>query len=307
MRIASLLSSATEIVYALGLGDRLAAVSHECDYPAEVVEKPRITRPRFFQEGMTSRQIDEALRRAMREHGSAYVVDETGLREASPDFVLTQAVCEVCAVSTSVAEEAVAGLARRPEVISLDAHRIEDIFGSILAVGSALGVQRRANDLVAQLRRRVADVVERVRGAERPTVLAVEWLDPLFVPGHWVPEMFDLAGGRLLSGTAGDRSRQLAWDDVKGLDPDVLIVMPCGLDLEATRAEADKHADRLRWLAPRAVESGNAFVVDGSAYFSRSGPRFVTGIEILAAVLHPDRFGAAEPDGGVARCPKPAG
>ena len=307
MRIASLLSSATEIVYALGLGDRLAAVSHECDYPPEVVDKPRITRPRFFQEGMTSRQIDEALRRAMREHGSAYVVDDTGLREASPDIVLTQAVCEVCAVSTSVAEDAIAALGRRPELISLDAHGIEDIFGSILAIGSALGVQQRANDLVAQLRRRVADVVERVRGAKRPTVLAVEWLDPVFVPGHWVPEMFDLAGGRLLSGTAGDRSRQLDWDEVKGLNPDVLIVMPCGFDLEAARDEADKHADRLRWLAPRAVESDNAFVVDGSAYFSRSGPRFVTGIEILAAVLHPGRFSAAEPDGGVARWPKPAG
>ena len=307
MRIASLLSSATEIVYALGLGDRLVAVSHECDYPPEIDDKPRITRPRFLQEGMTSQQIDEALRRAMHEHGSAYVVDDTGLRAANPDVVLTQAVCEVCAVSTSVAENAIGALSRRPELISLDAHGIEDIFGSILAVGGALGVQRCASDLVARLRRRVADVVESVCGAERPTVLAVEWLDPLFVPGHWVPEMFDLAGGRLLSGTAGDRSRQLAWEDVKGLNPDVLIVMPCGFDLEAARAEADIHADRLRWLAPRAVESDNAFVVDGSAYFSRSGPRFVTGIEILAAVLHPDRFAAAEPDGGVARWPGAAG
>ena len=306
MRIASLLASGTEIIYALGIGDRLVGVSHECDYPADVLGKPRLTRPRFAHDGLSSGQIDEALREALREHGSAYTIDESGLRGCRPDLVLTQSVCEVCAVSAPWAERAAAMLDPVPAVLSLDAHRIADILDSIRQVGTAAGVEERAVELVTQLQDRIAVVVDRVRGADRPTVLGLEWLDPLFVPGHWVPEMFDLAGGELLYGQPGGRSRQMPWREIEGRDPDVLVIMPCGFNLEATIAEANSHAERLHRLAPRAVQAGNAFAVDGSAYFSRSGPRIVTGIELLGAVLHPDRCGRYSLDGAAVPWPSAA-
>ncbi len=303
MRIASLLASGTEIIYALGLGDRLVAVSHECDYPAEVGGKPRLTRPRFATEGLSSGQIDEALRMALREHGSAYTIDESGLLSCRPDLLLTQSVCEVCAVSAPGADRAAAMLDPVPAVLSLDAHRVSDIMDSIRQVGVAAGVEERAVELVTRLEDRIAAVADRVAGADRPTVLGLEWLDPVFVPGHWVPEMFDLAGGELLYGQPGERSRQMSWREIEGRDPDVLVIMPCGFNLEATVAEADSHAERLRRLAPRAVQAGKAFTVDGSAYFSRSGPRIATGIELLGAMLHPSRCGSYRMEGAAAPWP----
>ena len=174
---------------------------------------------------------------------------------------------------------------------------------SIRQVGAAAGVEMRAAELVTQLQDRITSVVDRVRGADRPTVLGLEWLDPPFVPGHWVPEMFDLAGGELLFGQPGKRSRQMSWREIEGQDPDVVVIMPCGFNLEATVAEAGSHAERLRRLAPRAVQAGKVFAVDGSAYFSRSGPRIATGIELLGAMLHPDLCGSYRMEGAAARWP----
>lgn len=288
-RIASLLASATEMVAALGLEDRLVAISHECDYPAHVLDLPRMSRPRFDPTSMDSAAIDRAVRASMAEHGSVYAVDGEALERIRPDLILTQAVCEVCAVPTPGVRALVEERGLRAEVLSLDAHTIDEILATIHMVGGAAGDAGAAERLVASLRERIARVRETVAGAPRPRVLAIEWLDPPFAPGHWVPEMVELAGGVNLAGSRGGHSRQLDWPDLAGLDPDVLVIMPCGYGLDASLADADRHAAALRQVAGRAVAEGRAYAVDGSAYFNRSGPRVVDGIEILAGLLHPDR------------------
>lgn len=295
VRIASLLASATEIVTALGLEDKLIAISHECDYPPHILDRPRVSRPRFDPEGMDSGAIDRAVRDALLEHGSVYEIDADTLETLRPTIILTQAVCDVCAVPTPGVRQVVAARGIDADVVSLDAHTLEQIYTTIEAVGQATGHQGTASTLVSELRARVDRVRDAVRQRSRPNVLAIEWLDPPFLPGHWVPEMIDAAGGTMPGVAAGERSRQTTWDDLAGANPDVLVIMPCGYGLDASRADADRHAAHLRAVAPRAIANGNAWVVDGSSYFNRSGPRTVDGIEILAAVLHPDVLGPPDP------------
>jgi iron complex transport system substrate-binding protein len=290
MRIASLLASATEIVYGLGIGDQLVAISHECDHPPDALSKPRVSRARFDPAGMSAGSIDEAVRRAMRDHGGVYELDADRLRAAKPDLILTQGVCEVCAVPTTLAVETAAALDGEPEVLSLDAHTLDAILESIVRVGTAARIARRAIAYAEELRARIEAVQERVTDLPAPRVLAVEWLDPLFVPGHWVPEMFAMAGGSLVAGDVGMPSREISWDAVADTQPDVLVVMPCGYGLEAARREADKHASQLQMVAPGAVRRGRAYVVDGSSFFNRSGPRVADGVELLGGLLHPERF-----------------
>ncbi|MCI0436774.1 MAG: cobalamin-binding protein [Gemmatimonadetes bacterium] len=291
IRIASMLASATEIVAALGLESRLVAISHECDHPPEVLDRPRVSQPRFEPDGMDSGAIDRAVRQAVLEHGSVYAVDGERLARLQPTLVLTQAVCEVCAVPTAGVREVIAEHGINAAVLSLDAHTLDDIFASIEQVGHAAGAVTEAHALAARLRDRVQRVRDAVLDRPRPRVLAIEWLDPPFTPGHWVPEMIDAAGGHNLAGTAGDRSRETSWDALAELDPDVLLIMPCGFGLDASLRDADAHAGPLRRVAPRAIREGRAFAVDGSALFNRSGPRVVDGIELLGALLHPECFG----------------
>ncbi len=201
----------------------------------------------------------------------------------------------MCAVPTPGVRRLVAERAIGADVLSLDAHRIDEILASVSAVGEAAGVTDRARSLVADLRGRLDAVVEAVNGRERPSLLGVEWLDPPFAPGHWVPEMVELAGAHNLAGEPGARSVEVEWDTLRGLDPDALLVMPCGYGLEASRADADRHAERLAAVAPRALAAGRAWVVDASSYFNRSGPRAVRGVEILAGLLHPDAAPAPAP------------
>lgn len=288
MRIASLLASATETVCALDLAAAIVAISHECDYPEHVLDRPRVSRPRFDPTGLASGAIDAAVRQALAEHGSVYELDEEALRAAAPDLILTQQVCEVCAVPTSLAHQAARALGGKATVLSLDAHSVSGILGTVEQVARAAGVEERGATVANLLRERIARIEARVAGRTRPSVLALEWLDPVFVPGHWGPEMITLAGGDNLAGSAGERSTHVEWEAISGLDPDVLLVLPCGYGLAGARAEADRHADRLRAVAGRAVGAGRAWVVDGSAYFNRSGPRVVDGIELLARILHPD-------------------
>jgi iron complex transport system substrate-binding protein len=212
--------------------------------------------------------------------------------------VFTQAVCEVCAVPTPGVQQVVEQRGLGAQVLSLDAHTVQDILDSIIQVGAATGAEGQAADVVAALQERIDVVRSAVQHQARPRVLAIEWLDPPFAPGHWVPEMIDMAGGENLLGTAGAHSTQTSWDALQQLDPDVLVIMPCGYDLDATRRDAAAAADKLQSVAPRAIDAGRAYIVDGSAYFNRSGPRFVTGIEILAGLLHPAAYPA--PDGQTA-------
>jgi iron complex transport system substrate-binding protein len=287
--IVSLLASGTEILDMLGLGERLVGISHECDHPGELLDRPRASRPRFDPDGLTSGEIDRAVREAMLHHGSVYAVDGDLIAALDPEIILTQAVCEVCAVPTGGVLDLVAKRNLGAQVVSLDAHTIADILESIEQVGVAAGVLERAEEEVSRLRARLDAVAAAVADAPRPRVLAIEWLDPPFTPGHWVPEMIELAGGDNLAGEVGAPSKQVAPEDLTGLDPDVLVVMPCGYGLEGAAEDADANAGWLNRVAPRAIAGGRAFVVDASAYFNRSGPRFVTGVEILGGLLHPDR------------------
>lgn len=291
MKIVSLLAGATEIVCALGLEDQLVGISHECDYPPEVLDRPRISRPRFDPSELSSREIDRAVRDAVASGDSVYEIDAEELAKLSPHLVLSQAVCDVCAVPSEGAREVVEKARLDCEVLSLDAHSLRDILDTVNQVGEATGVRERAEACVGELRRRLHEVSRSVTGALRPRVLALEWLDPIFVPGHWVPEMIDLAGGQCLAGAAKDRSGEASPEELRELDPDVLVVMPCGFGLAAARRAATEQAGLLSDLAPRAIEEGRAFVVDASSYFNRSGPRVVEGVEILASLLHPELVG----------------
>jgi len=300
MRIASLLSSATEIVYELGLQEHLVAISHECDYPPEALRLPRASRVRFDPAGLTSGEIDAEVRRCMMEFGSVYAVDVDTLRDARPDLILTQAVCEVCAVPTASVHEAVEALPSRPTVLSLDAHTLEEILGTVAQVAEAAGDARRGEEAVARLRERLDRVAEAVAGRPRPRTLALEWLDPPFAPGHWIPEMIEHAGAESLLGTAGGHSVEIPWAQAEGLDPERLLLIPCGYDLHATRADAERARPKLEALAPRAIEDGKA-AIGHSAFFSRSGPRVVGGIEALAAWLHPGTLPASAAEGRLER------
>ena len=294
-RIVSLLASGTEIVDALGLGECLVGISHECDHPPYLLDRPRVSRPRFDPEGLSSGEIDAAVRQAMTEHGSVYEVDAAVLEKLQPDIVITQAVCDVCAVPTDGVREVLGARGIEADVVSLDAHTIDDILASVTQVARAAGSPDAAGDAGGSIRRRLDAVRAAVRDAVAPRVLGIEWFDPPFAPGHWVPEMIELAGGRNLAGEAGQPSREVSWDEMGDLDPDALLLMPCGYGLEAARDDADVHSERLREVAPRAIAEGRAWVVDASSYFNRSGPRFVTGVEILGGLLHPNRLPAPDP------------
>lgn len=289
-----MLSSATEIVYALGLQDRLVGISHECDWPPEALRLPRLSRSRFDPAGLTSAEIDAEVRRCMLEHGSVYEIDVDALREVRPDVILTQAVCEVCAVPTGSVDAAVAALPWKPAIVSLDAHTLDGILATMRQVADAAGEPARGEEAVARLRGRVERVREVVADRPRPRVLALEWLDPPFAPGHWVPEMVTIAGGDTLVGEAGSHSLEIPWSRAEGLEPDRLLLVPCGYAMDRARQDADQSREPLRRLASDAIDGGRAAVGD-SAWFSRSGPRVVEGIEALAAWLHPDAGLSAPP------------
>ena len=302
-RIVSLLPSATEIVCALGLAHHLVGVSHSCDHPPLIRSKPRLTRARFPLDGLSSGEMDAAVRQALREFGSVYEVDNERLAAVAPDLLLTQGVCEVCAVPTRDAEAAALALVACPTVLALDAHDITGVLATIRLVGHAGGVPERAERCVRDIERRIAAVRARVEGRPVARVLALEWLDPPFVPGHWVPEMVALAGGTLLRGVSGRPSFAVQWAELVGLDPDVLLVTPCGFELAAARADADACRAPLGAVAPRAIRSGRAYAVDATAHFSRPGPRVADGVELLGALFHPDTFPGAPLEGKAAAWP----
>ncbi|HET6229684.1 MAG TPA: ABC transporter substrate-binding protein [Longimicrobiaceae bacterium] len=287
MRIASLLSSATEIVYELGLQDSLVGISHECDWPPEALHLPRLSRVRFDPAGLTSGEIDAEVRRCMAEFGSVYEIDTALLAELKPDLVLTQAVCEVCAVPTASVHEAVARMPVPARVLSLDAHTLAEILATVRQVADAAGELARGAQAEARLRGRLERVASAVAGRVRPRVLALEWLDPPFAPGHWIPEMIEMAGGDCLLRDSGGHSVEVPWAAVDALAHDRLLLVPCGYAMDAARADADRVRERLRAFAGGTIDAGHA-AVGHSAYFSRSGPRVVDGVELLAAWLHPD-------------------
>ncbi|HMQ31554.1 MAG TPA: cobalamin-binding protein [Chloroflexaceae bacterium] len=299
MRIVSLLPSTTEIAFALGLGDAVVAVTHECDYPPEARGRPVITSSALDHAEASSAEIDAAVRGQLRDDLSLYHLDAALLAELRPDLILTQALCDVCAVSFGLVELAVAEAGGQPRVLSLEPTTLDGILGSIVAVGAATGCRERALALVAGLRARV----ERVREAAaalpaRPRVACLEWFDPPFGPGHWLPELVAIAGGRPGLGSPGEPSRRLQWGEVIAFAPEVIVLTPCGFDLERAIGEARAILPfRPGWAALPAVRAGRVYAVDGNSYFSRPGPRIVDSLELLAGLVHPDRFAGWGPPG----------
>ena len=297
MRICSLLPGATEVVATLGLADDLVAISHECDYPPEIRQKPVIIRSAVDPKQTSSPNIDRQVREALREGQGLYRIDEALLRRLDPDLILTQSLCDVCAVTPTEVTRVLAGLARRPQMISLDATDLQGVFRDIEAIGVATGRDAKARWLVEALTGRLAKVRALVEGETPRRVACIEWLDPLYCAGHWVPEMVTLAGGADLLATAGAPSTQISWEQVRGAHPDVLVLMPCGFSIDRTLSELDRLTSRPGWNDVPAVQDGSVYAVEGPAYFNRSGPRLVDGVELLAALFFPHRFGNRIPEG----------
>ena len=274
------------MLFALGLGDQVVAVTHECDYPAEAAGKPHLTSS-LVPTGLSAGEIDAAVRRLRSEGRHLYELDETALAELEVDLIVTQAVCEVCAVSYDDVVAVAARLPSGPRVISLDPSSLGDVLADVPRLGEAAGVVDRAAELHDQLERRLELVRRAVEDAPRPTVLALEWLDPPFIGGHWVPEMIEVAGGRDVLGVAGQKSRTAEWDEITAAGPDVVVAMPCGWDAREGRSELEGHAREVT-----AIGAERIWAVDAAASFSRPGPRLVEGTELLGHLLHPDRVDA---------------
>jgi len=279
VRIVSLLPATTEILFALGAGDDVVGVTFECDYPAEARSR-RIVSTSALPEGLTPREIDDFVVAAVGRGEDLYRLDEGALAGLDADLVVTQDLCAVCAVDVSVVDDALAHLGCTAEVLTVDPHTLDDVLDSLLVLGRATGREEVAAALVARLRERIDAVARRVGGRQRPRVLLLEWTDPPFTPGHWIPEMVELAGGVPLLGRPGDNSRRTSWDDVRAAEPDVVVVAPCGYDLAGARALADDLVGR------GVLPDVPVHAVDANASWARPGPRLVDGIEELAALLH---------------------
>jgi iron complex transport system substrate-binding protein len=288
-RVVSLIASATEIVCALGFEDQLVGRSHECDYPPSVHRLPVCTAPKFDVHG-SSLEIDRRVKEVLQLGLSVYRVDADLLRELGPDVIVTQSHCEVCAVNEKDVAEAVGGwLGSR--VVSLAPNALADVWTSIRAVAEALGVPERGVRLVEDLRARAEGVAARARTLpDRPRVACIEWIEPLMAAGNWVPELVEMAGGVSLFGTAGKHAPWMTWEQLAAAVPDVVVVMPCGLDLGRCREEMPALAHRSGWDSLSAARAGRVFLTDGNQYFNRPGPRLVESLEILAELLHPAVF-----------------
>lgn len=282
MRIASLVPSATEMLFALGLGESVVAVTHECDQPPGARELPQLTRT-VLPPGLDARQIDSAVKAVVGEGRALYELDEERLAELAPDLIVTQAVCDVCAVSYEDVLEVAARLPGRPRVVQQDPSTLGEMLEDVIRLGEATGTAADAHELRGELEGRLAAVRAAVSGAANPRVIALEWLDPPFVGGHWIPEMISIAGGEDVAGPPGLKSPEVSWGALSGLVPDVVIAMPCGWYVEESRAQAVEHWGRIAKLG-----AGRVYAVDAASTFSRPGPRLIDGVELLGHVLHPD-------------------
>jgi iron complex transport system substrate-binding protein len=289
MRTVSLLPSTTEILFALGAGDQVVGVTFECDFPQEARSR-RIVSTTAIPEGLSPNEIDDFVRKAMHAGEDLYHLDAGALAELDADLVVTQDLCAVCAVDVTRVDDALDYLGCRAEVLTIDPHTLDEVLDSVTTLGDATGTRQRADEIVADLRRRLDEVAESVAGQGMPRALVLEWTDPPFAPGHWVPEMVTAAGGTNALGTAGEKSARTTWEQVRDSTPDVIVAAPCGYHLEGAVA-----------LAHKAIDGGHlpdgipVWAVDANASFARPGPRLVDGVEALAGILHPGTVKAPDP------------
>jgi len=298
MRVLSLIASSTEIIHSLGCGDKLIGRSHECDYPPSVVDLPYCTEPRFNIEG-SSLEIDNRVKSILQEALSVYRIDEQKLIELSPDLIVTQSQCDVCAVSLSDVEEAISKiLDNKPHIVSLEPNKLSDIWNDIQKVATALDVKEKGDALVSAMRERINTLTRMVDNLRRKSVACIEWLEPLMAAGNWIPELVGIAGGENMFGIKGQHSPWMEFEDLIDKDPDIIIIMPCGYDIKKSKEEMEALKKLPHWIKLKAVKDGEVYLTDGNQYFNRPGPRLVESLEILIEIIHLGKFDFGHKDIG---------
>jgi iron complex transport system substrate-binding protein len=281
--------------------DQLLAVSHECDFPDEANHRPRVTHCEIHGKGLPSAEVDRWVSERLQSHGSLYTLDEQKLRELAPDLILTQRLCDVCAPGFDSVEALAKTLPSSPRVLNLEPRRLQDILGCIVAVAEAMGHVEKGAEVCRLLDGRIAEVQKRVAGLRPRKTFIMEWVDPIFNSGHWNPELIELARGTAVLSPPGAYSRRMRWEDLRAADPEVVIIASCGYKVEQTQKDLPVLDDLPGWNHLDAVRHGRVFIVDGSAYFSRPGPRIVDSLEMLAAMIHPEKNGDIHSRWGVVR------
>ena len=293
-RIVTFLPSATELIYNLGADDKLFGVTHECNYPIDAKTKPRVISSVFDPALMSSKQIDDKICQLMTDGKQIYNLNEENLLNAKPDLIISQNICEVCSAHTEHVNMAVNMLEKKPEVYTMDPHNVDEILMSIKDISKMIGKEKEGNELINSLLKRL-EFVKSKMCEERPKVVAIEWVDPFFTSGHWIPEMIETAGGENMISIEKMPSRKMKLEEIKSANPDIIVMMPCGFDVKRTISEYNNVlAENPDWNELKAVEENNVYAVDANSYFSKPSLRTITGIEILAQIIHPDIFGSLQ-------------
>jgi len=289
-RIVTFLPSATELIYSLGADDKLFGVTHECNYPSGAKTKPRVISSVFDPASMSSKQIDDKICQLMTDGKEIYNLNKENLLNAKPDLIISQNICEVCSAHTEHVKKAMEILEKKPEVYTMDPHDVNEILVSIKDISKMVGKEKEGNNLVDSLSKRL-EFVKSKKFEERPSVVAIEWVNPFFTSGHWIPEMIEVAGGENLISTKKMPSRKMKLREIKEANPDIIVVMPCGFDVKRTISEYNSVlAKNTDWNELKAVKENGVYAVDANSYFSKPSLRTITGIEILASIIHPDVF-----------------
>ncbi|MEC9416247.1 MAG: cobalamin-binding protein [Thermoproteota archaeon] len=289
-RIISFLPSATELIYELGAQEKLFGVTHECNYPSEATSKPKVIESVFEPEKMSSKEIDEKICDLSEKGEDIYKLVTQNVSDAKPDLIISQEICEVCSAYTNQVKNAIDILDEKPEIYSMSPHDINGILKCVTDIAEKINEEKRGREIVNSLNSRI-DKIKDVKISKRPKVLAIEWINPFFTSGHWVPEMIEISGGENMITKKGEHSRKMGIEEIENENPDVLILMPCGFDVQRTVSEYEKYLKNdLRWNELRAVKERKVFAVDANSFFSKPSIRVVTGIEILAKILHPEMF-----------------
>ena len=293
-RIVTFLPSATELIYNLGADDKLFGVTHECNYPIDAKTKPRVISSVFDPALMSSKQIDDKICQLMTDGKEIYNLNEENLLNAKPDLIISQNICEVCSAHTEHVNMAVNMLEKKPEVYTMDPHNVDEILMSIKDISKMIGKEKEGNELINSLLKRL-EFVKSKMCEERPKVVAIEWVDPFFTSGHWIPEMIAIAGGENLISIEKMPSRKMKLEEIKSANPDIIVIMPCGFDVKRTIFEYNNVlAENPDWNELKAVKENSVYAVDANSYFSKPSLRTITGIEILAQIIHPNIFGSLQ-------------
>tara|TARA_B000000460_G_scaffold39415_1_gene24103 strand:+ start:43 stop:963 length:921 start_codon:yes stop_codon:yes gene_type:complete len=293
-RIVTFLPSATELIYNLGADDKLFGVTHECNYPIDAKTKPRVISSVFDPALMSSKQIDDKICQLMTDGKEIYNLNKENLLNAKPDLIISQNICEVCSAHTEHVNMAVNMLEKKPEVYTMDPHNVDEILMSIKDISKMIGKEKEGNELINSLLKRL-EFVKSKMCEERPKVVAIEWVDPFFTSGHWIPEMIATAGGENLISIEKMPSRKMKLEEIKSANPDIIVIMPCGFDVKRTIFEYNNVlAENPDWNELKAVKENSVYAVDANSYFSKPSLRTITGIEILAQIIHPDIFGSLQ-------------